>query len=100
MTQPSTPCDDGKLSLAQRIENVFSFLYAEKPDDNCYFDRALLDEIKAAALRGAASSERKAMFEAEGYALAARVLQSDLYEKLDDKERAECDEFLKRGLKA
>jgi hypothetical protein len=45
-------------------------------------------------------SETKPMFESEGYALAARVLQSDLYGKLDDKERAECDEFLRRGLKA
>jgi hypothetical protein len=50
--------------------------------------------------RHAARSEKPARFEAQGFALAARVLQSDLYEKLDAKERAECDEFLRRGLKA
>ena len=32
-----------------------------------------------------------------GYALAMRVLQSDLYKQLDDKERAECDELIARG---
>lgn len=36
-------------------------------------------------------------YETEGYALAMRVLQSDLYKILDDKERAECDEFIRRG---
>jgi hypothetical protein len=31
-----------------------------------------------------------------GYALAMRVLQSDLYHELDDKERADCDALLAR----
>ncbi len=30
-----------------------------------------------------------------GYALAMRVLQSDLYHQLDDRERAECDELIR-----
>lgn len=29
-----------------------------------------------------------------GYALAMAVLQSDLYHKLDDKAKAECDELI------
>lgn len=33
-----------------------------------------------------------------GYALAMRVLQSDLYRKLDDIERGECDEMIARGM--
>ena len=37
-------------------------------------------------------------FETEGYALAMAVLQSDLYRKLDDIQRAECDEFIRRGM--
>ena len=37
------------------------------------------------------------MYETFGYALAVRVLQSDLYAQLDDKERAECDELIRRG---
>lgn len=32
-----------------------------------------------------------------GYSLAMRVLQSTLYANLDDKERAECDELIRRG---
>lgn len=32
-----------------------------------------------------------------GYALAMRVLQSDLYPTLDELERAECDELIARG---
>lgn len=35
-------------------------------------------------------------YETEGYALAMRVLQSDLYKQLDDRELAECDEFIRR----
>jgi hypothetical protein len=30
-----------------------------------------------------------------GYALAMRVLQSDLYHQLDERERSECDEFIR-----
>ena len=33
-----------------------------------------------------------------GYALAMRVLQSDLYDKLDGTERAQCDELIARGM--
>lgn len=36
--------------------------------------------------------------EALGYKLGMRVLQSDLYRQLDDAERAECDEFIARGM--
>ena len=36
-------------------------------------------------------------FESFGYALAMRVLQSTMYQSLDDKERAECDELIRRG---
>lgn len=32
-----------------------------------------------------------------GYALAMRVLQSDLYHILEDKERVECDALIERG---
>jgi hypothetical protein len=32
-----------------------------------------------------------------GYALAMRVMQSDLYPKLAVEERAECDELIRRG---
>ena len=32
-----------------------------------------------------------------GYALATRVLQSDLYTELDDLERSQCDELIKQG---
>lgn len=39
-------------------------------------------------------------YETFGYALAAHVMQSDLYFNLDDKERAECDELIRRGLEA
>lgn len=37
------------------------------------------------------------MYESFGYALAVRVLQSDLYSKLDSKERAECDQLIYNG---
>lgn len=33
-----------------------------------------------------------------GYALAMRVLQSDLYAKLDDEERGECDALIRAGV--
>jgi hypothetical protein len=33
-----------------------------------------------------------------GYALAMAVLQSELYPKLADTERAECDEFIAQGI--
>ena len=36
-----------------------------------------------------------ALYASHGYALAARVLQSDLYAKLDDRERAECDAMVR-----
>ena len=39
-------------------------------------------------------SDHDKQYEAMGYALATRVLQSDLYAKLDDRERAECDALL------
>jgi hypothetical protein len=42
----------GPLTLARKIENVFSFLYAEPDGNPCHFDKGLLDEIKAAALLG------------------------------------------------
>ena len=32
-----------------------------------------------------------------GFALAMRVLQSDLYQQLDEVERAECDELIDAG---
>lgn len=37
-------------------------------------------------------------YETFGYALAMRVAQSEMYYKLDDKERAECDELIQRGM--
>lgn len=39
----------------------------------------------------------KELYQTFGYALAMRVLQSDLYRLLDDTERAECDELIQRG---
>lgn len=38
-------------------------------------------------------------YDSFGYALAMRVLQSELYRQLDDRERAECDELIQRGMK-
>lgn len=35
-----------------------------------------------------------------GYSLAMRVMQSDLYRRLDGRERAECDELIRRGQSA
>ena len=43
------------MTLARKIENVFSFLYKVPDGDMCHFDKGLLDEIKAAALRGCAA---------------------------------------------
>lgn len=37
-------------------------------------------------------------YDSLGYALAMRVLQSDLYRQLDDTERGECDELVRRGM--
>ena len=37
-------------------------------------------------------------FETEGYVLAMAVMQSDLYNKLDDKEKADCDVLIRRGM--
>ena len=45
----------GPMTLARKIENVFSFLYSEPAGNLCHFDKDLLDEIKAAALRGCAA---------------------------------------------
>jgi hypothetical protein len=39
-----------------------------------------------------------ANYDSLGYALAMRVLQSGLFENLDERERAECDELLRRGM--
>jgi hypothetical protein len=39
-----------------------------------------------------------ANYDSFGYALATRVLQSEVYAKLDERERAECDELIRRGL--
>jgi len=39
-----------------------------------------------------------ANYDSFGYALAVRVLQSEVYAKLDERERAECDELVRRGL--
>lgn len=36
-------------------------------------------------------------YDSFGYALAMGVLQSDLYHKLEDRARAECDEMILRG---
>jgi hypothetical protein len=48
-------------------------------------------------LEAAKSTLLAAISQPLGYALAMRVLQSDLYSKLDDKERSECDEIIRRG---
>lgn len=37
---------------------------------------------------------------ATGYALAMRVLQSDLYKQLDPESRAECDALIAAGMAA
>lgn len=37
-------------------------------------------------------------FDSFGYALAMRVMQSDLYAQLDDRERAECDALISNVL--
>jgi hypothetical protein len=36
-------------------------------------------------------------YDSFGYALAMRVMQSDLYPELDERERSECDELIHRG---
>lgn len=36
-------------------------------------------------------------YDLPGYALAMRVLQSDLYPQLDDREKAECDALIAKG---
>lgn len=38
-------------------------------------------------------------FESFGYALAMRVMQSDLYAQLDDRERDECDALINNALR-
>jgi hypothetical protein len=67
MTEPSqsaphdasipSPKGWAPMNLARRIENMFTFLYAEPEGNPCQFDRGFLDEVKAAALRGCAVSE-------------------------------------------
>jgi len=49
--------------------------------------------IPAASLRDIAAALAQAE-QRQGRALAMRVLQSDLYAKLDDLERAECDALI------
>ncbi len=44
-----------------------------------------------------ARTEAGERYTTPGYALAMRVLQSDLYEILDGSERTECDEMIRRG---
>ena len=39
-------------------------------------------------------------YETLGYALAMRIMQSGMYDRLDDKERAECDELIRIGMAA
>lgn len=58
----------------------------------------LLLVILAVVLRHIPKPKSK-QFETHGYALAMRVLQSDLYHQLDALERAECDELIQRGMK-
>jgi hypothetical protein len=58
-------------------------------------DRASCSEAPEARPNAAGQEQRL------GYALAMRVLQSDLYHQLDERERAECDAFLPtRGIEA
>ena len=52
-------------------------------------------ELQSLAPSPAAQGDR---YDTEGYALAMEVLQSDLYAKLHDKARVECDEFIQRGM--
>lgn len=64
----------GKLTLAERIHNMFTFLYAEPEGSLCHFDKGFLDEVKAAAIRGATPSEKAHSEEKEfaaGMVLAA-----------------------------
>ncbi len=63
------------LPLSKRIENMFSFLYAAEKDDPCHFDHDFLDEVKAAALRGAAPSHE---------VTTERMLLTEIDEKLDE----------------
>jgi hypothetical protein len=42
-----------RLTMEERIENLFSFLYMDEEE----WDREFLDQVKAAALRGCAQPE-------------------------------------------
>lgn len=55
---------------------------------------------RAALSKGAAQSAPRVTSATSGYALAMRVLQSNLYGSLDDRERAECDELVRLGQSA
>jgi hypothetical protein len=57
-----------------------------------YNGKANYNGEKAAYIAGAKMVQEEEF----GCALAVRVMQSDLYERLDDLERAECDELVRR----
>lgn len=53
------------------------------------FDRPTIEKVLAQE-----AAKRRPL----GCALAMRVMQSDLYQQLDDTERADCDELVRRNL--
>jgi len=59
---------------------------------------SIADELIALASRSEAPEAHEG--DQPGFALAMRVLQSDLYHQLDDRERAECDALLPRRASA
>jgi hypothetical protein len=63
-----------------------------------YFSEDEPEDAIAAWNRRAASPVEPPLADSFGFSLAAGVLQSDLYRQLDDRQRAECDELMARGL--
>lgn len=81
----------GRLSLAERIENMFSFLYAAPEGDLCQFSKDFLDEVKAAALRGCAVSET---VQTEGEAMEWDMVVTELCHQLGAEDGENMQEML------
>ena len=72
------------LPFDERIRNFFSFIEAQKPGDECYFDPEFVAEIKAAALRGASVTSETASITEAAIRFAKAHIACDEFDGRDE----------------
>lgn len=83
---------------ANQVNNIFKRIDENKATEEeiCFVrDLALRGITAPSAPPSEQTHVRVPDYGRFGYALAMRVLQSDLYRQLDERERAECDELIR-----